>query len=82
MGKFGGWTIHLICTFTGLVVQKISSNSEQIPDLFSFMGVMVQFPYSVTRVGIRRPSEQIITHRISVTLFSLTIVGVLLLQLG
>ncbi len=81
MDKFGGWAICLVCAFAGLVVQKIFLSDGQIPNLFSFMGAMAQFPYFVAGVGIRRFSKQIITHKTSVALSSLAIVGVLSLQL-
>lgn len=81
MDKFGGWAICLVCAFAGLVVQKIFLSNGQIPNLFSFMGAMAQFPYFVAGVGIRRFSKQIITHKTSVALSSLAIVGVLSLQL-
>ena len=76
MDKFGGWAICLVCAFAGLVVQKIFLSDGQIPNLFSFMGAMAQFPYFVAGVGIRRFSKQIITHKTSVALSSLAMVGV------
>ncbi|MDD2952850.1 MAG: acyltransferase, partial [Parabacteroides sp.] len=81
MDKLSGWATCLVCAFAGLVAQKVSLSDGQVPNLFSFMGAMAQFPYFVAGVGINRFSKQIITRKIKITLSLLAIVGVLSLQL-
>lgn len=81
MDKLSGWGICLVCAYGGLMAQKILLDNGQIPNLFSFMGAMAQFPYFVIGVGINRFAKQIITHKTKIILSSLAIVGILLLQL-